>query len=110
MARYIAKNLVAAHVAKKILVQLSYAIGIADPISISINTYGTSPYSDDKILEVVREIFDCRPGMIVEAFSLKSPSFKYHEICNYGHFGKPYPELPWEQLDKVDAIKKALQN
>ncbi len=110
MARYIAKNLVAANVAKRLLVQLSYAIGVADPISISIKTYGTANYSDEKILQVIREIFDCRPGMISEAFSLKSPSFKYHEICNYGHFGKPHPELPWEKLDKVEAIKSALKN
>ena len=68
----------------------------------------TSNYSDDKILSIVREVFDCRPGMIIKNFSLTNPTFKYHELTNYGHFGRPDLDLPWEKLDKVEEIKKLL--
>ena len=108
MARYIAKNLVAAGVADRLEVQLSYAIGVNHPMSIGIKTYKTSKYSDDKILKIIKQVFDCRPGMIIENFSLKSPSFKYQDISNYGHFGRPDVDLPWEKLDKVDLIKSML--
>ncbi|NLB48294.1 MAG: methionine adenosyltransferase [Erysipelotrichia bacterium] len=108
MARYIAKNLVAAGVAKRLRVQLSYAIGLPEPLSINVRTYKTANYSDDEILAVIKKLFDCRPGMIIDHFSLKQPSFKYQEITNYGHFGRPDIDLPWEKLDKVDEIKKLL--
>ena len=108
MARYIAKNLVAAGVADRLEVQLSYAIGINEPISIGIKTYGTAKYSDDKILGIIKKVFDCRPGMIVKNFSLTKPTFIYHELTNYGHFGRPDLDLPWEKLDKVEEIKSLL--
>ena len=110
MARYIAKNLVAAGVAQRLEVQLAYAIGVNYPISIGIKTFGTANYSDDIILKVIRENFDCRPGMIIQNFSLTNPTFLYHKLTNYGHFGRPDLNLPWEKLDKVDAIKESLKN
>ena len=110
MARYIAKNLVAAGVARRLRVQLSYAIGVNQPLSINVRTYKTSHYSDDKILSTVREVFDCRPGMIIKQFNLTDPTFKYRELTNYGHFGRPDLDLPWEKLDKVEEIKKLLNN
>ena len=109
MARYIAKNLVAAGIANRLRVQLSYAIGVNEPLSINVRTYKTSKYSDDLILSIVRKVFDCRPGMIIKHFNLTEPSFKYHELTNYGHFGRPDLDLPWEKLDKVDEIKSLLK-
>ena len=108
-ARYMAKNLVAAGVAKRLRVQLSYAIGVAHPLSISIKTFKTANYSDEKILEVIDKVFDARPGMIVEQFSMRKPTFKYHKLTNYGHFGRPDLDLPWEKLDKVEEIKELLK-
>ncbi len=108
MARYIAKNLVAAKVADRLLVQLSYGIGIAKPLSIAIKTYGTSHVKDEKILEIIDKVFDCRPGVIIENFKLKTPSFLYKDVANYGHLGRPDLDLPWEKLDKVDYILKLL--
>lgn len=108
MARYIAKNLVAAGVADRLEVQLAYAIGVSHPISIGIKTYGTAKYSDEKILEIIDKVFDARPGMIIENFSLTKPTFEYHKLTNYGHFGRPDLNLPWEKLDKVDEIKRLL--
>ncbi len=109
MARYIAKNLVAAGVADRLEVQLAYAIGVNRPLSIGVKTFKTAKYSDEKILEVINKVFDCRPGMIIEHFSLKKPSFKYQDISNYGHFGRPDVKLPWEKLDKVKEIKALLK-
>ena len=109
LARYIAKNLVAAGVADRLEVQLSYAIGKAEPLSVSISTFKTSHYDDAKILEIIRKVFDTRPGAIIKNFSLKEPSFKYRDISNYGHFGRPDLDLPWEKLDKVDEIKSLLK-
>ncbi|MBR0440178.1 MAG: methionine adenosyltransferase [Bacilli bacterium] len=108
MARYIAKNLVAAGVADRLQVQLAYAIGVAEPISIGIKTYHTAKYADDKILDIIYRLFDCRPGMIIKNFSLTKPSFKYQDLSNYGHLGRPDLDLPWEKLDKVEEIKKLL--
>ena len=105
MARYIAKNLVAADVADRLQVQLAYAIGVNEPLSIGIKTYHTAKYSDEKILHVIRELFDCRPGMIIKNFSMQEPSFRYQDLTNYGHFGRPDLDLPWEKLDKVEEIK-----
>ena len=110
MARYIAKNLVAAGAADRLEVQLSYAIGVADPISIHIDTFGEHKYSEDKLLHIIKEVFDCRPGMIIENFSLKKPTFRYQDLVNYGHLGRPDIKLPWEKLDKVDTIRKLLEN
>ncbi len=108
MARYIAKNLVAAGVADRLEVQLAYAIGVNHPLSVAISTFKTSRYPDEKILEIIEKVFDCRPGMIIKNFSLKKPSFKYQDISNYGHFGRPDVKLPWEKLDKVKEIKALL--
>ena len=109
MARYIAKNLVAAGVADRLEVQLSYAIGVPEPLSIGIKTYRTAKYSDEKILEIIRKLFDCRPGMIIKNFSLTKPTFRYQDLTNYGHLGRPDLNLPWEKLDKVEEIKALLK-
>ena len=109
MARYIAKNLVAAGVADRLQVQLAYAIGVADPVSIGIKTYHTAKYKDEEILDVINRLFDCRPGMIIKNFSLTKPSFSYQELSNYGHLGRPDLDLPWEKLDKVEEIKRILK-
>lgn len=109
MARYIAKNLVAAGVADRLQVQLAYAIGVPEPLSIAIRTYHTSHYSDEKILEIIRKVFDCRPGMIIKNFSLLEPNFRYQDLTNYGHMGRPDLDLPWEKLDKVKEIKQLLK-
>lgn len=109
MARYIAKNLVAAGVADRLEVQLSYAIGVPEPLSIGIKTYRTAKYSDEIILEIIRKLFDCRPGMIIKNFSLTKPSFRYQDLTNYGHLGRPDLNLPWEKLDKVEEIKASLK-
>lgn len=109
LARYIAKNLVAAGIADKLEVQLGYAIGKNEPVSIHVDTFGTSSYSDDQIVELIQKVFDLRPGMIIKNFSLKKPTFEYHKLTNYGHFGRPDLNLPWEKLDKVNEIKIALK-
>ncbi len=108
MARYIAKNLVAAGVADRLQVQLAYAIGVNEPISIGIKTYHTAKYSDEVILDIIYRLFDCRPGMIISNFHLTNPSFRYQDLTNYGHLGRPDLDLPWEKLDKVAEIKKYL--
>lgn len=107
-ARYVAKNLVAAGLADKIEVQLSYAIGVAEPISISVETFGTEKINVDKILSIVHKVFDLRPGKIIEKFSMKKPVFLYEDLASYGHFGRPDVNCPWEYLDKVEEIKTML--
>ena len=109
MARYIAKNLVAAGVADRLQIQLSYAIGIPEPISVAVKTYKTSRYPDEIILGIIRKVFDCRPGMIIKNFSMTEPTFRYQDLTNYGHLGRPDLNLPWEKLDKVEQIKKLLK-
>ena len=109
MARYIAKNLVAAGVAERLQIQLSYAIGVNEPLSISVKTYHTAKYSDDVILGIIKKVFDCRPGMIIKNFSLRKPTFRYQDLTNYGHIGRPDLDLPWEKLDKVEQIKQLLK-
>lgn len=104
-ARYIAKNLVAAGAADRLEVQLSYAIGVAKPMSIGLSTFGTKHYSDEILLEAIDRFFDCRPGAIIEQFHLTTPSFRYLDTTNYGAFGRPDLDLPWEHLDKVDELK-----
>ena len=107
-ARYIAKNLVAAGVADRLEVQLSYAIGVAEPISIGIATYGTAHYDDATILSIIRKVFDARPGAIITSFHMTHPTWKYADTCNYGCYGRPDIAVPWENLDKVDEIKRLL--
>jgi S-adenosylmethionine synthetase len=110
MARYIAKNLVAAGVAQRLEVQLAYGIGMSKPLSYSIFTYKTRNhlYDDAIIIEVIKRVFDCRPGAIIKQFSLNKPVFRYQDLATYGHFGRKDLPLPWERLDKVQQIKKLL--
>lgn len=103
-ARHIAKNLVAAGFAERALVQLAYAIGVAKPVSINVNTYGTGVKSDVELSNIVAEVFDCRPKAIVDRFDLKRPM--YRNSAAYGHFGRD--EFPWERLDFVDDLKKRM--
>lgn len=105
-ARYIAKNIVAAGLAKKVEVQLAYAIGVAQPVSISINTFGTSDLPESKLIEAVRKNFDLRPAGIIEMLDLRRPIYK--QTAAYGHFGRIDIDLPWEQTDKVEALKASL--
>ena len=107
-ARYVAKNLVAAGVAEKIEVQVSYAIGVAKPISISVDTFGTEKINKIKILKIIDEVFDLRPGCIIRDFSMTKPSYRYQDLASYGHFGRPDLDCPWEKLDKVEEIKAKL--
>ena len=105
-ARYAAKNLVAAGLADKCEVQLSYAIGVAQPTSINIDTFGTGKLSDERLVEIVRENFDLRPAGIIKMLDLRKPV--YRQTAAYGHFGRNDLDLTWERLDKVDALKKYL--
>lgn len=105
-ARYIAKNLVAAGYAKKLEIQVAYAIGVAEPVSISINTYGTGTKSDDELIAAVRKAFDLRPAGIIKMLDLKRPIYK--QTAAYGHFGRTDIDLPWEHQDKVDELKQIL--
>ena len=104
MTRYVAKNLVAAGVADRIEVQVSYVIGRAHPLSLSVETYGTGKIPDDKIIEIINNNFDLRPEAIIRQFDLRRPI--YFPVAAYGHFGRDELNLPWEKLDKVDAIRK----
>ena len=105
-ARYVAKNIVAAGLADKCEVQLSYAIGVAHPTSISVDTAGTGKLADTKLVEIVRENFDLRPAGIIKMLDLRRPIYK--QTASYGHFGRNYLDLPWEKLDKVEDLKKYL--
>ena len=105
-ARYVAKNLVAAGIADRCEIQLSYAIGVAHPTSICVDTFGTGKLSDEKIVEIIRENFDLRPNGIIKMLDLRRPIYK--QTASYGHFGRTDLNLPWEKLDKVDALKKYL--
>ncbi len=104
MARYIAKNLVAAGFVDKLEIGLSYAIGIAKPISICVDTFGTSIYTNDEIIDIIRGNFDLTPKGIINQLNLRKPIYKL--TTNYGHFGKD--NLPWEQLNKVEELQKYL--
>ena len=109
MARYVAKNLVAAGVSDRIEIQVAYAIGKAEPLSINISTFKSSHYNDEVIYDIINKLFDFRPGLIIKNFDLiNHPTFNYQDISNYGHFGRPDLDLPWERLDKVEEIKKLL--
>ena len=105
-ARYAAKNVVAAGLAKKCEIQLSYAIGVAQPTSIAVDTFGTGKLSDIKLVEILRENFDFRPAGIIKMLDLRRPIYK--QTAAYGHFGRNDLDLPWEKLDKVDDLKKYL--
>ena len=105
-ARYVAKNIVAAGLADKCEIQLSYAIGVAQPTSIMIETFGTGKLSDEKLVEIVRENFDLRPAGIIKMLDLRRPIYK--QTAAYGHFGRNDLNLPWEKLDKVEVLKKYL--
>ena len=105
-ARYAAKNIVAAGLADKCEIQLSYAIGVAQPTSINVDTFCTGKVSDEKLIEILRENFDFRPAGIIKMLDLRRPIYK--QTAAYGHFGRTDVDLPWEKLDKVDALKKYL--
>lgn len=105
-ARYVAKNIVAAGLAKKCEIQLSYAIGVAHPTSIMVDTFGTGAVEDDKLVEIVRDNFDLRPAGIIQMLDLRRPIYK--QTAAYGHFGRTDIDLPWEKLDKVEDLKKYL--
>ena len=109
MARYIAKNLVAAGVMDKCEIQLAYAIGRNEPVSVHVDSFGTAKISDEKIVDIIYKVFDIRPGMIIKNFSLTKPTFEYHKLTNYGHLGRPDLDLPWEKLDKVEQIQKLIK-
>ena len=103
---YVAKNIVAAGLDKKCEIQLSYAIGVAHPTSIMVDTFGTGAVEDDKLVEIVRENFDLRPAGIIQMLDLRRPIYK--QTAAYGHFGRTDIDLPWEKLDKVEDLKKYL--
>lgn len=103
-ARYAAKNIVAAGIAKKCELQLAYAIGLAEPVSIMVDTFGTGTVSDEKLAEIVKKVFDFTPAGIIKTLDLKRPI--YRQIAAYGHFGRTDIDLPWEKPDKIEELKK----
>ena len=103
-ARWVAKNIVAAGLADRCELQLSYAIGVAHPLSISVETFGTGKIADDRILELIGEQFDLRPGAIIRDLDLRRPI--YRQTAAFGHFGRPDLDLPWERTDKADALRQ----
>ncbi len=105
-ARWVAKNLVAAGVADKLEIEVAYAIGVARPVSITVDTFGTGKLSEEKIVYIIGKEFDLRPAAIIDALDLRKPIYK--QTAAYGHFGRTDIDLPWERLDKVEAIKKYL--
>ena len=104
MARYIAKNIVAAGLASKCQLELAYAIGVAQPVSVLVDTYGTGKLSDGALSELVRKCFDLRPAAIIRTLDLRRPI--YQQVAAYGHFGRPELDLPWERIDRVDDLLK----
>ncbi|MDO4580993.1 MAG: methionine adenosyltransferase [Bacillota bacterium] len=107
MARYMAKNIVAAGLAARCEVQLSYAIGVAEPLSLNVDCFGTAKVFEQKLVQALRQVFDARPAAIIEQFELRRPI--YRRITNYGHFGRPELDLPWERVDKTEALLAALK-
>ncbi|PRR80774.1 S-adenosylmethionine synthase [Clostridium liquoris] len=105
-ARWVAKNLVAAGVADKLEIQLAYAIGVAKPVSIAVDTFNTGKIENDKIVQIVNKVFDLRPAAIIKNLDLRRPIYK--QVASYGHFGRTDLDLPWEKLNKVEEIKKYL--
>ena len=106
-ARYVAKNIVAASLAEKCEIQLAYAIGVAKPVSVHVDTFGTGAYPDEKIAEAVTKVFDLRPAAIIDKLKLLRPI--YEKTCNYDHFGKSDPDFTWEKTDKTEELKKAIK-
>lgn len=104
MGRYVAKNIVAAGLAEKLEIQIAYAIGVAKPMSVHVNTFGTGKLAPEKIEEIIRKVFDLRPGAIIKNLGLRRPL--YRKTAAYGHFGRSDLDLPWEKLDMVEVIKK----
>jgi S-adenosylmethionine synthetase len=105
MARYVAKNLVAAGIAERALIQLAYAIGVADPVSVHVETYGTGRIPEEKMVALVREHFALTPKGIIESLDLRRPIYK--QTAAFGHFGRPLPDFTWEKTDKAEALAKA---
>ncbi|AZV55323.1 methionine adenosyltransferase [Clostridium sp. AWRP] len=103
-ARWVAKNLVAAGIADKLEIQLAYAIGVAKPVSITVDTFGTGNIPEEKIVDIVNKVFDLRPAAIIKDLNLRRPI--YRQVAAYGHFGRTDIDVPWERLDKVEEIKK----
>ena len=106
-ARYVAKNIVGAGLAKKCELQLSYAIGVAKPISVMVDTFGTGVVSDDVLSKAVSKVFDLRPAAIIRDLDLRRPI--YRQLAAYGHMGREELGVAWEKLDKIDALKKAVE-
>jgi S-adenosylmethionine synthetase len=106
MARHVAKNLVAAGLCKKCQIELAYAIGVARPVSVLVDSMGTGVVSDEKLAQIVNEIFDLRPASIISYLNLRRPI--YEQTASYGHFGRPDLDLPWERLSRVDELKAYL--
>jgi S-adenosylmethionine synthetase len=104
-ARYVAKNIVAAGIADRVEVQVAYAIGVAHPLSVNVETFGTAKISDEHIADLISQYFDLRPGAIIRDLSLRKPI--YRQTAAYGHFGRDDVQLPWERTDKADALKSA---
>jgi S-adenosylmethionine synthetase len=103
-ARYVAKNIVAAGLAEKCEIQLAYAIGVANPVSINVDTYGTGKVSEEKLVELIRTNFDLRPAGIIKMLDLRRPI--YRQTAAYGHFGRSDLDLPWERVDRAEALKQ----
>ncbi|MBR6950688.1 MAG: methionine adenosyltransferase domain-containing protein, partial [Oscillospiraceae bacterium] len=106
MARYIAKNLVAAGAAHACQIELAYAIGVAQPVSVLVDSRGTGVVDDERLAEIVKKLFDMRPRRIIDQLGLRQPI--YRKTAAYGHFGRTDIDLPWERLDRVEAIKAEL--
>ena len=104
MARYMAKNIVAAGLAERLEIQISYSIGVAHPLSVSIETFGTAKVDQEVILDLISKHFDLRPGAIIRTLDLRRPI--YRQIAAYGHFGRDDLDLPWEKTDKAEILKK----
>ena len=105
MARYVAKNIVAAGLAERCEIQVSYAIGVAEPTSITVETFGTSKLSEDRLVQIVRDHFDLRPKGLINQLGLLKPI--YQITASYGHFGRTEESFSWEKTDKVDALRDA---
>jgi S-adenosylmethionine synthetase len=106
MARHVAKNLVAAGLCDKCQLQLAYAIGVARPVSVLVDSMGTGKVSDDRLAEIVNQVFDLRPASIIRYLDLRRPI--YRQTASYGHFGRPDLNLPWEQINRVEELKAML--
>lgn len=107
-ARYVAKNIVAAEIAKKCQIEIAYAIGVAQPVSVLVDTQGTGIVSDEAIEKIIRDCFDLRPAAIIEILDLRKPYYK--QVASYGHFGRTDLDLPWEKTDKVEKLKAAVRS